>query len=423
MLTARPLPMLGTIFGKTADRGKGDNGIDPSGERPASENSHCSGCIPGLYSRRFASAHGGRRRPLSRQKGWTYVDVPVRALASLVRGEVHGDAERIVRAARPVPEAGPDDVTFVENDRNLRLLKTCRAAAVVAPASLAARVAELTGGDGQRFIVLEAADALTAFVTIVQTLHGRAEPPPHGIDPRAYVHPTAQVGADASVFPFVSVGEGSVVGARCRLYAGAVVSRNCRLGDDVTLHPHAVLYDNTVLGDRVILHAGAVIGADGFGYRTQQGKHVKTPQFGWVEVGDDVEIGAGATIDRGTFQPTRIGAGTKIDNLVQIGHNCQIGRHNLVVSQVGLAGSCSTGDYVVLAGQVGVADHVHIGDRSLIGARSGVAADIPAGVRMLGAPARPEGETKRILLSLDRLPALCKDMRRLKRQLGVTDEE
>ena len=145
---------------------------------------------------------------------------------------------------------------------------------------------------------------------------------------------------------------------------GAVVGRNCRLGDDVTLHPHAVLYDDTVLGNRVIVHANAVIGADGFGYRMQDGRHVKMPQFGCVEIGDDVEIGAGTTIDRGTFQATRIGAGTKIDNLVQIGHNCQIGRHNLFVSQVGIAGSCSTGDYVVLAGQVGVADHVHIGDRA-----------------------------------------------------------
>ena len=351
------------------------------------------------------------------------MDVPVHALASLVHGQVHGDAETIVRAARPVPDAEPQDVTFVENDRNLRLLKTCRAAAVVAPASLAGRIAELTGGDGQRFIVVEVADALTAFVAIVQELHGQPEPPPHGIDKMAYVHPTVQLGADASIFPFVSVGEGSIVGARCRLYAGAVVGRNCRLGDDVTLHPHAVLYDNTVLGDRVILQAGAVIGADGFGYRTQEGKHVKTPQFGYVEIGDDVEIGAGATIDRGTFQPTRIGTGTKIDNLVQIGHNCQIGRHNLVVSQVGLAGSCSTGDYVVLAGQVGVADHVHIGDRSLIGAAPAWPPTSRPACASSAPPPGRKAKQKRILLSLDRLPALCKDMRRLKRQLGVVDEE
>src|SRR5205807_3439123 len=166
-------------------------------------------------------------------------------------------------------------------------------------------------------------------------------------------------------FPFAAVGEGTVVGARCRLHSGAVVGRHCRLGDDVVLYPNAVLYDGTVLGSRVIIHANAVIGADGFGYRLQNGRHVKVPQLGHVELGDDVEIGACTTIDRGTFQATRIGAGTKIDNLVQIGHNCKIGRHNLLVSQMGIAGSSTTGDYVVMAGQVGIADHIHIGDRAV----------------------------------------------------------
>ena len=344
-------------------------------------------------------------------------------LASLVNGQVHGDGGRTIRAAKPVAEAGPEDLTFVENERNARLLKSCRAAAVVAPTSLAGRMAEFTGQSEQTFTIVEVTDALAAFVVIMQRLHGRPQPPPHGIDPRSFVHPSAVVGPDASVWPFASVGEGAVIGARCRIFTGAVIGRNCRVGDDVTLYPHVVLYDNTVVGDRVIVHANAVLGADGFGYRMQDGRHLKTPQFGCVEIGSDVEIGAGTTIDRGTFQATRIGAGTKIDNLVQIGHNCQIGRHNLLVSQVGVGGSSSTGDYVVLAGQVGVADHVHVGDRALVGAQSGVPSDVPSGLRVLGAPARPEGEQKRILLSLDRLPALCKDVRRLKRQLGVPEEE
>jgi UDP-3-O-[3-hydroxymyristoyl] glucosamine N-acyltransferase len=350
------------------------------------------------------------------------VQVTVHDLAVLVHGQIHGDGGRIIHAAKALAEAGPDDVTFVENDRNARLLKACPAAAVVAPASVTARLVEFVG-PAPAFSVIEVTDALAAFVAIMQRLHGRPEPPPHGIDPRACVDDSAQIGPDASIFPFAVVGAGTAVGARCRLHAGAVIGRDCRLGDDVILYPHVVLYDGTVVGDRVIVHANAVIGADGFGYRMQDGRHVKTPQFGRVEIGDDVEIGAGATIDRGTFQATRVGAGTKIDNLVQIGHNCQIGRHNLFVSQAGIAGSSSTGDYVVLAGQVGVADHVHIGDRALIGAQSGVPSDVPAGVRVLGAPARPEGEQKRILLSLDRLPALCRDVRRLKRQLGVADEE
>jgi UDP-3-O-[3-hydroxymyristoyl] glucosamine N-acyltransferase len=271
--------------------------------------------------------------------------------------------------------------------------------------------------------LIRVADPLSAFVAIVRRLHGRPEPPPVGIDPRAAVDPTARIGAGASIQPFASVGAGSVLGARCRLYPGAVVGRDCRLGDDVTLYANTVLYDGTVLGHRVIVHGNAVIGADGFGYRFQNGRHVKVPQLGHVEIGDDVEIGACSTIDRGTFQATRIGAGTKIDNLVQVGHNCRVGRHNLFVSQIGVAGSSTTGDYVVIAGQAGIVDHVHIGDGAVIGAKAGVTKDVPAGQKMLGAPATPEREQKRILMTLERLPEIRRDLRRIKQRLGIADDE
>lgn len=316
-------------------------------------------------------------------------------------------------------EAGPDDITFIESDRQLRYLKKCRAYTALVSPALVARRHELLSSDGTPLTLIEVNDPLTAFITLVRRLHGQAVEPAPSIDPRAVIAPSARLGPEAMLHPFVMIGEGCVLGARCRLYSGVVLGRNCRLGDDVVLHPHVVLYDGTTLGNRVIVHANAVLGADGFGYRFQDGKHAKTPQLGSVEVGDDVEIGAGTTIDRGTFQATRIGAGTKIDNQVQIGHNCQIGKHNLFVSQVGIAGSCSTGDYVVIAGQVGVSDHVHIADRAVIGARSGVVRDIPAGERMLGAPARPESEEKRILLSLGRLPELCREVRQVKQHLGL----
>jgi UDP-3-O-[3-hydroxymyristoyl] glucosamine N-acyltransferase len=346
------------------------------------------------------------------------VQTTVTRLAELVQGRVHGE-ERTIVAARPMNEAGPDDITFIESDRNLRYLKKCRSYTAVVSPALAARSRELLSSDGTPLTLIEVNDPLSAFVAIVQHLHGKAAEPPPSIDSRAIIHPTAQIGCDAMLHPFVVIGEGCIVGARCRLYSGVVLGRNCRLGDDVVLHPHVVLYDDTILGNRVMVHANAVLGADGFGYRFQDGKHVKKPQFGSVEIGDDVEIGAGTTIDRGTFQATRIGAGTKIDNQVQIGHNCQIGKHNLFVSQVGVAGSCSTGDYVVIAGQVGVSDHVHIEDRAIIGARSGVVRDVPAGERMLGAPARPESEEKRILLSLTKLPELCRDVRHVKQKMGL----
>jgi UDP-3-O-[3-hydroxymyristoyl] glucosamine N-acyltransferase len=345
----------------------------------------------------------------------------VQQLADLVQGRIEGDAQAAIHAARTLQEAGPEDVSFVESDRHLKYLKECRARAIVLPAALAGRPEDLGLGGASPPALIIVRDALAAFSVIAQHLHGQVAEPPSGIDPRAAIHPDAQIGADASVHPFAVISAGSVIGARCRIHSGVVIGKNCHLGDDVILYPHVVLYDGVIVGNRVTIHASTVIGADGFGYRFQDGKHIKVPQLGHVEISDDVEIGASTTIDRGTFQATRIGTGTKIDNLVMIAHNCQIGRHNLFVSQVGVAGSSITGDYVVLAGQVGVADHVHIHDRAVVGARAGLFRDVPPGERMLGVPARPEREEKRILLSRDKLPELCRDVRNIKRHLGMSD--
>jgi UDP-3-O-[3-hydroxymyristoyl] glucosamine N-acyltransferase len=341
------------------------------------------------------------------------VSATVRQLAELVQGQVHGDGDLVIHGARTLGEARAGDISFLEHEKHARQLADSQASAAVVPVSWPA--------NGRTLI--QVADPLAAFITIVRHLHGRAEPPPHGIDPLASVHPTAQLGADPSVFPFAVVGEGSVVGARCKIHSHAVVGRFCRLGDDVTLYPGCVLYDNTVVGDRAIVHANAVLGADGFGYRLQNGRHVKVPQLGHVEVGDEVEIGACTTIDRGTFRATRVGEGTKIDNLVMVAHNCQIGRHNLLVSQMGIAGSSSTDDYVVIAGQVGVVDHVHIGAGTVVGGQAAVTKDVPPGQRLLGSPATDEREQKRMLMSLQQLPEIRRDVRRIKQHLGLGDKE
>jgi UDP-3-O-[3-hydroxymyristoyl] glucosamine N-acyltransferase len=340
------------------------------------------------------------------------VSLTVKELADLVEGTVHGDGSIAIQSARQLGEAQAGDITLVTEDKYAALLHSGGASAAVTPPSVPP--------NGIPLIHVE--DPILAFCIIVRHLRGDIEEKPHGIDARAYVHASAVVGEGASIFPFASVGPGAVLGTRCRVYSGAVVGRNCKLGDDVTLFPNAVLYEGTVLGDRVMIHANAVIGADGFGYRLIKGKHVKVPQLGNVEIGDDVEIGACTTIDRGTFDATRIGTGTKIDNLVQVAHNCQVGKHNLFVSQMGVAGSSSTGEYVVVAGQVGITDHVHIGDGATIGARAGVTKDVPAGQRMLGAPATPEREQKRILMSLQKLPEIGKELRRIKQHLGLRDE-
>jgi UDP-3-O-[3-hydroxymyristoyl] glucosamine N-acyltransferase len=333
----------------------------------------------------------------------------VRELAALVGGEVHGDGDLPIHAARAVSEAGVGHITFAETEKHLNELHACRATAAVVPTTAPA--------NGKALIRVP--DPRSAFLVIAGHLHFRPDPPPHGIDPLAVVHPTVVLGLGVSVHPFAVVGEGSVIGAGCRIDSGTVIGRDCRLGDDVTLFPHVVLYDGTVLGNRVVVHAHAVLGADGFGYRLENGRHVKIPQLGFVEIADDVEIGAGTTIDRGTYGPTRVGTGTKIDNLVMIGHNCRIGRHNIMAGQVGLAGSCNTGDYAVLAGQAGIADHVSIGAGAVVGAQTGVSKDVPPKQRVFGTPALPLQDQKRVVASLVNLPDLRKRLRALEKHLGL----
>jgi UDP-3-O-[3-hydroxymyristoyl] glucosamine N-acyltransferase len=340
--------------------------------------------------------------------------VKVRELAQLVHGRLVGDGDVEIRGARTLEEAGPGDITFIEDAKHAKLLLTTRASAVVARDSL-----PVNG-----HIVIQVSDPLLAFVDIARQMGGHDEPcAVPGIDPDARVDTSAQVGEGTSIQAFARVGPEVVIGCRCRIFSGVVLGRGCRLGDDVTLYPNAVLYDWTRVGNRVIVHSNAVLGADGFGYRLREGRHVKVPQLGRVEIEDDVEIGACTTIDRGTFGETRIGGGTKIDNLVQIGHNCKIGRHNIFISQMGIAGSSTTGDYVVVAGQVGIVGHIEIGTGAMIGGQAGVTKDVPAGAHMLGSPATPEREQKRILMTLERLPEIRRDLRKIKQHLGITDEE
>ncbi len=235
----------------------------------------------------------------------------------------------------------------------------------------------------------------------------------------AWVAPTATIGRDVAIYPFAYVGDEAVIGDGVTLHPGAVVGDRCRVGRDSVIHPNAVLYRDVTLGERVEVHAGTVLGGDGFGYRMVDGRHVKVPQTGRVEVGDDVEIGANCTVDRATFEATRIGEGSKIDNLVMIGHNNQIGRHNLLCGQVGIAGSCKTGDYVVMAGQAGVKDNTEIGDRVMIGAQAGVHRGIPSGQSVLGSPAIPVREQRRVFQMIARLPEMHRQLRELAAQVAL----
>jgi UDP-3-O-[3-hydroxymyristoyl] glucosamine N-acyltransferase len=336
-------------------------------------------------------------------------------LAQLVSGTVLGDGDAVIQAARTLSEAQNGDLTFVENAGNVPLLHQSKASAAVVPANINIALPGKT--------LIQVADPLMAFVVIVQHLQGITARQPTGIDRRAIVHATAKVGPGASIEPFVSIGENSTVGKNASIHANAVIGNNCWLGDDVVLYPNVVLYDNCVLGDRVIVHANAVIGADGFGYRFHQGKHVKVPQLGNVVIGNDVEIGAGTTIDRGAFQSTTIGDGTKIDNLVMIAHNCKIGKHNAIAAQVGIAGSCTTGSYVMMGGQAGIKDHVDIGDGALLGAKTGVIHDVPPRGRMFLYPAQEERDAARLIALWKKLPEMRKELLRVLKHLGLDERK
>ena len=330
-------------------------------------------------------------------------------LARIVDGQVLHDCTRTIAGANTLSAAGADDISLLDSADKAYLLARSKAGAVVVPADFAAADRP----------AIQVGDVHAAFAKIVN--HFRAVRPKVaiGISPQASVSSTARISPDVQIHPGATVGDDVEIGAGSTIHSGAHLMAGCRIGEQATIFPGAVLYENTRVGPRCIIHAGVMLGAYGFGYKLVEGRHVLSSQLGFVELGPDVEVGAGSTIDRGTYGATVIGEGTKIDNLVMIAHNCRIGRHNLICSQVGVAGSTTTGDYVVMAGQVGVRDHVHIGTGAVLGAKAGVSGDVRDGVRMLGTPAVPEREQKLLFATISKLPEMRKQLRELQRQVEL----
>lgn len=323
----------------------------------------------------------------------------VETLAARVNGTIRGDRSRIIDDAAAIESASPSAITFVLNQSQVSRLKDCQAGAILMTAAIADSLGEKT--EFSRIVVDDAQAAFQAILPLFRNVRGR---PARKISPHAHIHPTAKIGSNCHIAAGVSIGEDAVVGSDCDLHPGVVVGDGCQIGTDTVLHANVVLYHDVQVGSRVIIHAGAVIGADGFGYRFAAGRFEKIPQLGTVHIHDDVEIGACATVDRGAIGPTIVGEGTKLDNLVMIGHNCELGRHNVFASQVGMAGSCRTGDYVRLGGQVGIRDHVQLHTGCSVGAKAGVVKDVPAGETWLGAPATHEMEQKRLVVAMRRVP-------------------
>jgi UDP-3-O-[3-hydroxymyristoyl] glucosamine N-acyltransferase len=332
-------------------------------------------------------------------------------IAKRLGGEVFGDPSLILRGFAPADRAQPGDLTFAENENYLARAEQSAASAIIVDGPSTA----------SRKTIIRVANARVAFAKVLPLFF----PEPvfaAGVHPTAIVPASAQVDPTAHIGPYCVLGEKVRIGSRSVLQGLNYVGADCVLGEDVHLFPNVTLYAGTEVGNRVRVHSGTVVGSDGFGYVLDNGIHRKVPQIGNVVLCDDVELGANVTVDRGALGPTIIGKGTKIDNLVQIGHNVVVGEHCIIVSQVGVSGSTKLGNYVILGGQVGLAGHLKIGNRVSVAAQSGVMNNIPEGEKWMGAPAQSDRQTKRQIIALQQLPELIRRVKELERKLESRPE-
>ena len=335
----------------------------------------------------------------------------LRELAEWVGGTVVGDGEAEISGVAAIEDAQSGEITFVANPKYLPKLTQTRASAVIVSP-------EVTCADKPLLCV---ANPYLAYAKIL-TLFSYQPYQSKGIDSNAWISPTAQLGQDLTVYPFVYIGDHCRIEDRVTLYPGVYVGEDSSIGEESILFPNVSIYPRTVIGKRVILHGGVVVGSDGFGYVKEGRKNLKIPQVGTVEIEDDVEIGANTTIDRGTLGKTIIRKGVKIDNLVTVAHNVVIGEDSIIVAQVGIAGSTKIGSNVTLAGQAGVVGHIEIGDNVVVGAQSGVMNDLPANHAYTGSPCLPHRDFLRMAAVLPKLPEMKKTLLEIEKRLKRTEE-
>ncbi|MBI4676748.1 MAG: UDP-3-O-(3-hydroxymyristoyl)glucosamine N-acyltransferase [Elusimicrobia bacterium] len=365
-------------------------------------------------------------------------------IAELVAGTLEGDGSFVVTGAAGLQEAGPEDISFLGNPKYAASAQASNAGCLLLPApgvsgaGVPPRPERESGlpapgvcppgrgagapGKAKNRIFVE--DPQYAFSQVLWLIHDERPKPPPVIDSKACVHYQARLGPGVSVGPFAVVDRGSLVAEGAVIGAQCYVGENVRIGRYCLLHPRVVIREDCVIGDRVIVQPGAVIGGDGYGFSTDKktGRHRKIPQIGNVVVGDDVEIGANAAIDRATTGSTVIGPGTKIDNLVQLGHNVKTGKDCLIVAQTGVSGSTTLGERVILAGQAGLVGHIKIGDGAIVTAKTGVMHDIPKGEVHFGIPSRPHREAMKLQALFGRLPDIHDAVKAIKKKLGLHED-
>lgn len=337
----------------------------------------------------------------------------LRELADRLQCEFTGDGEVEIRGVAAIESAGPGDLTFLSNPRYRRRLRQTRAAAaIVAPAT-----------EELPLPTLRTSNPYYTFARAIELFH-RPLPFPSGIHPTAVVSPRARIGKDAAIGPYCFVDDDVEIGDRCRLHSFVVIYRGVRVGDDFVAHSHAVVRESSRLGDRVSLQNGAVVGCDGYGFaRQDDGRYYKILPTGRTIIEDEVEIQAHACIDRATVGETRIGRGTKVDNLVQVGHSSTVGENSLLCGQVGLAGSTHVGNDVILAGQVGVAGHCVLGDGVRATGQSGIPNDVPAGQTVSGYPAIENRLWRKTAALCARLPELYEQLRALRAEVAALKKQ
>ncbi|MFN3395218.1 MAG: UDP-3-O-(3-hydroxymyristoyl)glucosamine N-acyltransferase [Thermodesulfovibrionales bacterium] len=329
----------------------------------------------------------------------------LREIAEIISGEIKGDPEIEIKGVSGVTDAVAGEITFLSDRRYLKDCLSSKASAVI--------VREFI--DDLKKPQIKVKNPYYAFAILLEHFHPR-EKEKEGISPDAHVSEGARIGRGVTIYPFVYVSEGAEIGDNSVVYPFVHIGRGSIVGSSCLIYPNVTIREGVKIGNRVIIHAGAVIGSDGFGYVFEQGRHHKIPQVGGVIIGDDVEIGANVTIDRATTGNTIIGNGTKIDNLVQIGHNVRVGENTIIVAQVGIGGSTTIGKYVMLGGQAGVSDHATIEDGTMVGAQSGVMGHLKQGI-FSGTPVIPHREWLKASALFARLPEILKRIKEIEDKL------
>ncbi len=337
----------------------------------------------------------------------------LKEIAELVDGKIIGDENIIITGIAGIKEAREGDITFVANSRYKSLMDKTKASAIIVS----------HGVVNNHRPLIWTKDPYLAFTKVMRLLNGNEVSPPKGIHPTAVIGKNVDFGKDISIQAYVIIDDEAKIGDRVILHPHVYIGRQTKIGEETIIYPNVTVRERISIGKRAVIHSGTVIGSDGFGFASVKGKHHKVPQVGTVIVEDDVEIGANVTIDRATIGKTVIGKGTKIDNLVQIAHNVEIGEDSIIVAQVGISGSATLGRGVTMAGQSGATGHIVIGDNTKVAAKAGVTKSIPPNSIVSGFPAKPHDKEKRIKACLQKLPELLKRLYKLEKRIEEQAKE